>query len=51
MVEVGIPGKGKTFLENESVIKEGLVISGFDMNLFLECKNWTGGKSFLLDKN
>lgn len=51
MVEIGIPGTGKTFLENESIIKKGLELTGFDMNLFLECKNWTGGKSFSLDKN
>lgn len=45
-------GEGRNFLENESLIKKGLVKGlGFDEVLFSECKNWSGGKSFALDKN
>lgn len=45
-------GEGRNFLENESLIKRGLVKGlGFDEVLFSECKNWSGGKSFALEKN
>lgn len=45
-------GEGKNFLESENLLKRSLVIGlGFDEILFSECKNWSGGKSFTLEKN
>jgi hypothetical protein len=34
--------QGKSFLDCEKLIKRNLVKIGFDENLFLESKNWTG---------
>ncbi|KAL4508061.1 hypothetical protein ABPG72_021434 [Tetrahymena utriculariae] len=48
--EVFITGEGKAFVECEALIKQGLVKSGFDEGLLLECKNWSGGKSFKIQK-
>ncbi|KAL4453632.1 hypothetical protein ABPG74_009528 [Tetrahymena malaccensis] len=41
---------GKTFIECENVVKQGLIQSGFDEGIFLEAKNWKGNKTFNLKK-
>lgn len=48
LIGVEEAGIGKTFVDNEDLIKKGLVKVGFDHALFEECKNWKGGKSFNL---
>lgn len=37
-------------MECEALIKKGLIVAGFDHNLFEQSKSWTGDKSFRLDK-
>lgn len=48
---MSVQGQGKTFVECEQTIKHALVKSGFDEALFYECQNWTGGKSFTIEKD
>lgn len=51
MAQLEEVGDGKNFMDNESLIKRGLVKGlEFDEAVFSECKNWSGGKSFSLDK-
>ncbi|KAL4508238.1 hypothetical protein ABPG72_021611 [Tetrahymena utriculariae] len=42
---------GKTFVECESIVKQGLLQCGFDEGLFQEAKNWFGNKTFNLKKD
>ncbi|EAR95746.2 tellurium resistance protein (macronuclear) [Tetrahymena thermophila SB210] len=42
---------GKTFIECESIVKQGLLSCGFDEGLFQEAKNWCGNKTFDLKKD
>ncbi|EAR95750.1 bacterial stress protein (macronuclear) [Tetrahymena thermophila SB210] len=41
---------GKTFIECEKIVKQGLLQSGFDEGIFLEAKSWQGNKTFNLKK-
>ncbi|KAL4453633.1 hypothetical protein ABPG74_009529 [Tetrahymena malaccensis] len=41
---------GKTFIECEQIVKQGLLQCGFDEGLFQEAKNWNGNKTFNLKK-
>ncbi|EAR95751.1 bacterial stress protein (macronuclear) [Tetrahymena thermophila SB210] len=42
---------GKTFIECEKIVKQGLLQSGFDEGILLEAKNWKGNKAFNLKKD